>query len=60
MFNFFTSKPKRVPLLNQEDIVKLREIERKAYIKEAENLALDKGKLDAKKDYTRKQEQTIW
>ena len=50
MFNFFIKK-KTNDLLSSEDMNKLKKIERDAYIKEAEKLAINVGIERAKKDY---------
>jgi len=45
-------KKKRViSILSQEDIVELRELQRKAYMEEAKKLVVEKGKFHAKEDY---------
>lgn len=43
---FFKKREKSI--LNQEDVIELRELERKAYMEEARKLVLEKAKADAK------------
>jgi len=45
--DFFKKKGKRI--LKPEDLVELREMERKAYLEEAKKLVVEKGKADAKR-----------
>lgn len=47
--------PKKEPLLTEEDMKKLRGIERVAYMKEAERLAYEKGRNRAKKEFDESQ-----
>jgi hypothetical protein len=51
MFKSLFKKKKEERILLNEDIVALREIERKAYVEEAKNLAAEKGKANAQKDF---------
>jgi hypothetical protein len=51
MFKSLFKKKKEERILLNEDIVTLREIERKAYVEEAKTLAAEKGKANAQKDF---------
>jgi len=50
MFEGIFKKP--VPLLKEEDIRELRELERKAYLEEAKKLVNERGVNKAKTDYS--------
>jgi hypothetical protein len=60
MFNFFKRKISKESLLDDEDIEKLKQIEKNSYMKEAEKLAVDKGIMKAKKDYNKRREVELW
>lgn len=47
---FFKAKEK-LPLLKPEDIMELRELERKAYLEEAKQIVSQRGIKKAKEDY---------
>jgi len=52
---FFKPKPS---ILSEEDLTKLKNIERVAYMEEAEKLVKERGKLKAKTDLEVKQAKT--
>jgi len=45
---FFKKKEKTTNILTSEDILELKDLERKAYMEEAKKLVVEKGKADAK------------
>ena len=49
ILNNFFKKP--TPLLKQEDVIELRDLERKAYLEEAKKLVNERGVSKAKVDY---------
>lgn len=47
---------KPVPILKEEDVVELRELERVAYMKKAREVVIQRGEQRAKDDYRIKQD----
>ena len=56
--DFFKPKDK-IPLLKQEDVLELRELERQAYLKEAKQIVASRGISKAKSDYGIKEKKQV-
>ena len=60
LLSLFKKEKKPQPILNEEDSITLREIERKAYFEDAKKLVEARGKERAKNELTIKPKKSEW